>query len=197
MAGIPFDVRPADCDEARVVEHMREQTPDLDDRSMVEQLALAKAMTVARRHPNHVILAADTVVTLDGVVYGKPVDPDDARRMLRTLAGNTHIVDTGVAIVAPDRSDVFSSVSRVTFRPRTPALDRLIDRYVATGDPLDKAGAYGIQELGGLLIEHIDGDFFAVMGLPIAEVYARLQAYDIEGVEGTSCTMNTSSEQKG
>ncbi|NLA72135.1 MAG: septum formation protein Maf [Clostridiaceae bacterium] len=179
MAQVPFEVIPANCDEETILEDLRNAESEIDWRTVVERLALAKAHAVLGDYPDALILAADTIVTLDGVVFGKPVDACDAKRMLRTLAGRTHVVDTGVALVTANSEEVFSNASHVTFKPLSPVIEALIDRYVETGMPLDKAGAYGIQELGGLLIERIEGDFFAVMGLPIAEVYERLQVYSI------------------
>jgi septum formation protein len=179
MAEVPFEVIPANCDEETILEDLRNAESEIDWRTVVERLALAKAHAVLGDYPDALILAADTIVTLDGVVFGKPVDACDAKRMLRTLAGRTHVVDTGVALVTANSEEVFSNASHVTFKPLSPVIEALIDRYVETGMPLDKAGAYGIQELGGLLIERIEGDFFAVMGLPIAEVYERLQVYSI------------------
>ncbi len=181
MAGIPFVTAPSHCDEDRLEEGLRRDLPQLGENDLVEKLAAAKARAVLDRFPQALILAADTLVSLDGVLFGKPADKAEARLMLRQLAGRTHVVDTGVALVSQRSEEVFSSSSKVTFRPLTPSLEALIDRYVETGLPLDKAGAYGIQELGGLLIQAIEGDFFSVMGLPIAEVYERLQAYDLTG----------------
>lgn len=181
LAGIAFETAPSDCDEEGIAGSLRQTCPGAGGQLVVEELALAKARAVSKRYPEALVLAADTMVTLDGVELGKPRDAQEARRMLRTLAGRTHTVDTGVALVSAAGEEVFSRTSRVTFRPLTASLEALIDRYAATGLPLDKAGAYGIQELGGLLIEGIEGDFFSVMGLPIAEVYERLQAYDLRG----------------
>ncbi len=180
MTGFPFEVAPSPCDEDEILRQWRRADRDLDERDLVESLALAKATSSLREHPDCLILAADTIVSLDGCLFGKPKDKDDARKMLRTLAGRTHKVDTGVALLTVSSSDVFSNVSYVTFHPLSPEIESLIDRYVATGLPLDKAGAYGIQELGGLLISRIEGDFFSVMGLPISEVYQRLAAFDID-----------------
>lgn len=180
MTGFPFEVAPSPCDEEKILRQWEQSDSDLNERSLVERLALAKATTSLREHPDCLILGADTIVSLDGELFGKPKDEDDARRMLRTLAGRTHTVDTGVALLTATFADVFSNVSHVTFHPLSPAIESLIDRYVATGLPLDKAGAYGIQELGGLLISRIEGDYFSVMGLPISEVYKRLAAFDID-----------------
>jgi len=180
MTGFHFDVAPSPCDEDDIIRQWRSTGSERDERRLVERLALAKARASLREYPDCLILGADTIVSLDGELFGKPKDEKDARRMLRTLAGRTHKVDTGVALLTASSADVFSSVSHVTFHPLSPAIDSLIDRYVATGLPLDKAGAYGIQELGGLLISRIEGDFFSVMGLPVSEVYQRLAAFEID-----------------
>lgn len=174
MTGFSFDVVPAACDEHHILE-------TLDDKNspthVVEALSFAKATRVLEDYPNAIVLGADTVVSLDGVFYGKPEDEADARRMLRELSGRTHLVATGVTILTGSSTDVFSVLTDVTFYPLSPVIEALIDRYAATGAPLDKAGAYGIQELGGLLISSIQGDFFSVMGLPVAEVYQRLAPF--------------------
>jgi len=180
MTGFPFEAVPPPCDEEQVFSRLMRDIPDLDERRLVEKLALAKGMASLKEHPGCLILAADTIVTLDGTVYGKPKDKDDARSMLRTLSGRTHVVDTGVAILTSSSTELFSSVSHVTFQPLSPATEALIDRYAESGLPLDKAGGYGIQERGGLLISHIEGDYFSVMGLPVSEVFRRLSAYEID-----------------
>lgn len=175
LAGLSFETFPSPLDEDRVMARLLREGPSLDHASLAEQLALAKARSVLELFPRALVLASDTIVTLEGQIFGKPRDKDEARSMLCRLAGRTHVVDTGVALVSSLDQESFSSSSQVTFRPLTKDLEALIDRYTKTGLPLDKAGAYGIQELGGLLIEKIEGDFFSVMGLPIGEVYARLQ----------------------
>ncbi|MFA5584970.1 MAG: Maf family protein [Saccharofermentanales bacterium] len=180
MAGLSFETAPAACDEEALASRIQEDHPGLARQDLVQLLARAKAYAVLDAHPQDLILAADTLVSLDDRIFGKPLDREEARWMLRTLAGRTHEVDTGVALVAKDHEELFVSQSLVTFRPLTRNLEDLIDRYVETGLPLDKAGAYGIQELGGLLIERIDGDFFSVMGLPVAEVYDRLRKFPIQ-----------------
>lgn len=176
LAGLEFKTYPSPCDEDRIMVDLLRERPGLDHASLAEQLALAKARSVLDLFPRALVLASDTIVTLEGQIFGKPRDKEEARSMLCRLAGRTHVVDTGVALVSGLDEEVFSSSSQVTFRPLTDDLEALIDRYTKTGLPLDKAGAYGIQELGGLLIEKIEGDFFSVMGLPIGEVYTRLQA---------------------
>ncbi len=179
MAGISFETAPSNYDEGSLARLLKNDRPGISERGLAERLALAKARAILSSYPEDLILAADTIVTLDGTLFGKPKDRAEARKMLRTLAGQTHLVDTGVALISSSTEEVFSTRSEVTFRPLSSVIEALIEAYVKTDLPLDKAGAYGIQELGGLLIERIEGDFFSVMGLPIGQVYERLQAYDI------------------
>lgn len=114
-----------------------------------------------------VILAADTVVSLDGTILEKPTDAEDARRMLKALSARRHEVYTGIAVVLDGQLAVDVQMTAVRFRPLT---DAMIDAYIATNDPMDKAGAYGIQSLGCLLVDGIDGDYFNVVGLPLVRV---------------------------
>jgi septum formation protein len=157
--GVAFEVDVADVDEGD------------DPRAN----ALAKARAVAARHRGEdaVVLGADTEVVLDGDVLGKPADDADAREMLRRLSGRTHAVVTAYALVDCTTDDelVRSVETGVTFRPLT---GDEIDAYVATGEPLDKAGAYGIQGRGAVLVDRIDGDYFTVVGLPLADLWPRL-----------------------
>lgn len=119
------------------------------------------------------IVAADTVVTLDGDILGKPRDTNDARAMLRLLSGREHAVKTGLAVFHKDCVHLHVETTRVYFRKLS---DLEIDRYVATGEPMDKAGAYGIQGVGGRMLVHdISGDFYNVVGLPIARVARAIQ----------------------
>jgi len=134
--------------------------------------ALAAARSKAAAAPNEgppVLVAADTCVVVDGAVLGKPRDAAEAERMLHVLAGREHVVHTGFALIDRTSRATASGVesARVTFEPLD---DDAIARYVASGEPLDKAGAYGIQGLGALLVASIVGDFYAVMGLPIARI---------------------------
>lgn len=163
-AGISFTVRPADIDETPLAG----ESP----RNCAERLALEKARTVHRLKPQDYILAADTVVIVDDAMLGKPRDPADAARMLRLLSGRTHQVTTGVCLITPAAEDVFSETTVVTMRELS---DEEIDAYVATGDSLDKAGAYGIQGIASRWIPRIEGDYSNVMGLPVAMVYDRLR----------------------
>ncbi|MDE6633759.1 MAG: Maf-like protein, partial [Bacteroidaceae bacterium] len=121
------------------------------------------------------ILTADTIVYLDGQVLGKPSDAEDARWMLRLLSGRTHEVITGVTLLTRDKTHTFSSVSKVKFADIT---DREIDYYVDNYHPLDKAGAYGIQEwIGYIAVERIEGSYFNVMGLPVQRLYQELKNF--------------------
>ena len=135
---------------------------------VARELALRKGRDVAARYPDESIVAADTIVTLDGVIYGKPVDEADARAMLQKLSGRTHAVLTGLYVRYADGRE-FSSTERadVTFGVITPLL---LDWYVATGEPFDKAGAYGAQGDGAKLIDTIDGDPTCVIGLPMIQL---------------------------
>lgn len=120
-----------------------------------------------------IVLGSDTIVVLDGQIMGKPKDAEDAARMLRGLSGRTHHVYTGVALLSAKRQDVFYSVTEVEFYPLT---EEEIQNYIATGEPMDKAGAYGIQGRGAVLVKGIRGDYFTVVGLPVAETARHLKA---------------------
>jgi len=156
LVGIAHDVVPADIDETPF--------PHEAPAAYTERLARGKAVAVAHRFPDAVTIGSDTTVVIDGELLGKPEDAADAARMLRQLSGRTHTVSTAVAVARGDR--VLSGVEdvAVTFRALT---DDDIAAYVATREPMDKAGAYGIQGYGATIVERIDGDFFAVMGLPL------------------------------
>jgi len=156
MLRIPFRVIAPDVDE----HVLPGERPD----AYVTRLSRAKAQAVVALAANDVVLAADTTVVLENEILGKPVSPDDAVRMLERLQGRTHQVLTSVAVAENGRLEQALDVSRVTFRPND---RRFLEEYVATGEPLDKAGAYAIQGLGAPLIERVEGDFFGVMGLPL------------------------------
>lgn len=135
----------------------------------VEETALGKCMEVAERLKNDekspdLIIAGDTVVTLNGKVYGKPKKPEVAFEMLNELVGRTHVVYTGVVLKHKDKIVKFTESTKVTFGD---ANQQQVQAYVDSGEPLDKAGGYGIQGIGGCLIEKIDGDYFTVVGLPL------------------------------
>jgi septum formation protein len=160
MLGIPVEVRPAHLPEVRGAG----ESP----RAYTERLAREKAASV----PGALVLGADTTVVLDGDVLEKPRDAEDALGMLRRLQGRTHDVITAVALKTPRGLLQETDVTAVTFRPADEAFLRA---YVATGEPMDKAGAYGIQGYGAALVERVEGDFFGVMGLPLRLVLAMLE----------------------
>jgi len=160
MLGLEVDVRPPHIPEIRAAG----ETP----RAYVERLAREKAASV----PGELVLGADTTVVVDGEVLEKPADAADALRMLQRLQGRTHQVLTAIALKTPRGTLGATDVTAVVFRA---ADDDLLRAYVATGEPMDKAGAYGIQGYGAALVERIDGDFFSVMGLPLRLVLELLE----------------------
>jgi len=164
--GVAFTIRVPDVDE--------QPEPDEDPVAYVERLARAKAKAAsatATAHPGEVVLAADTTVVLGGTILGKPTDEADARVTLRALSGRTHQVHTGVAVHGPSGMTSSVTTTSVTFRE----LGRVeIADYVATGDPLDKAGAYGIQGDAGRFVARLDGSLSNVVGLPRAQTAALL-----------------------
>lgn len=130
-------------------------------------LARQKAQAVAKEHPSDIVIGSDTIVVQDGKVFGKPKTPEKAAEMLRALSGKAHTVYTGVAVVEHGETRSFVQGADVEFYDLS---DELIECYVATGEPLDKAGAYGIQGAGALLIKGIVGDYYTIMGFPVAAV---------------------------
>ena len=156
--GIPFEISVPEVDE-----HCALPGPDA-----VRALSRRKAEAAARMNPGRYVLAADTLVCIHGQTLGKPRDPEDAKRMLRLLSGNTHQVYTGVTVISPEGT-LLTDVdhSDVTFALMD---DRMIEDYVATGEPLDKAGAYGIQGRASLFVSRLEGSYSGVMGLPLALV---------------------------
>jgi septum formation protein len=164
--GLDFDIRPADIDES-----MRSGEDPVE---YVLRLSIEKANAVDRR-PGEIVLAADTTVELDGEILGKPVDDHDAARMLALLAGRTHRVHSGVTVISAELTTIVVTTA-VTFALLTSAT---IGRYIATGEPYGKAGAYAIQGVGAALVESIDGSVTNVVGLPLAETLAMLQGTTI------------------
>ncbi|MGO5062450.1 Maf family protein [Lawsonibacter sp. LCP25S3_F5] len=158
--GFSFTVRPAKGEE---LPH-----PELTPAQLVEELARQKALEVsAEAEADDVVVAADTVVAIDGKVLGKPHDKVHAAQMLSALSGREHTVYTGVAVKRGETLLVEHEATQVRFRPLT---EREIDLYIQTGEPMDKAGSYGIQGYGALLVEGIRGDYFNVVGLPICRL---------------------------
>ena len=140
---------------------------------MVEHNAEAKARSVMNRTSKRLILGADTIVEMDGIPLGKPSDEDEARQMLRKLSGHDHYVHTGIALLDTGNNQVIRDhdITRVFFRKLRYSE---IEEYIASGEPMDKAGAYGIQERGAVFIRRVEGCFFNVMGLPLAKLWEML-----------------------
>ncbi len=155
-----------------------DETPRPDERpdAYVARLALEKARAVAALNPGSVVLGADTTGVLAGQILVKPEHDADARRMLRAMSGRTHEVLTAVALVQDEREQVRVVRTEVTFCPLT---DAQIDAYIATGEPADKAGAYGIQGFGAVLVAGIHGSYSNVVGLPLTETAALLREFRI------------------
>jgi septum formation protein len=167
QAGLTFDVLPADIDETR--------RPNEPAAQYVQRLALEKAQAIAALHPSAYVLGADTTVVLDNEILEKPTDLADAARMLRALANRSHQVHTGIALATSTTARSHIETTTVFF---SPIPEPELDFYLSTGDSLDKAGAYGIQGYAARWIPRIEGDFFNVMGLPIAATI-RLLAGDL------------------
>ena len=141
----------------------------------IKRLSIGKATTVFKGNKDAIVIGADTIVTINSKVLGKPKDKEDAYQMLKLLSGNKHTVITGVTIISKEKADTFASLSDVYFNRLT---DEEIKGYIATNEPMDKAGAYAIQGVGSKFINKIDGDYYAIMGLPINEIYKRLKAFN-------------------
>jgi septum formation protein len=180
-AGIAFTVQPADIDETP----LRGESP----RDCAQRLAREKAFAVFQDRPQDCVLGADTIVVVDNLILGKPRDADDAARILRLLSGRTHAVITGVSLVGPatSQSELPATGSRqlaaaferttseTTFVTMCELSDKEIREYIATGEPMDKAGAYAIQGRAARWISRIEGDYSNVVGLPVAWVYGELK----------------------
>ncbi|MBE6129817.1 MAG: septum formation inhibitor Maf [Erysipelotrichaceae bacterium] len=162
--GLPFICEPADIDETIA------EGNDLSEE--IKRLSRRKAEAVLALHPDAVVIGSDTIVAIDGKVLGKPKDRNEAREMLQMLSGNTHQVITGLCVISSSRCFQDVSVSHVTFAPLS--ADE-IDAYVNSGECDDKAGAYAIQGGAGRFITNIDGDYYAIMGLPLNSVYEELK----------------------
>ena len=160
--GIPFCVRPARCGE---------QSAERDPEKLVRELSRRKAAAVQAAE-GEIVVAADTVVCLDGEILGKPRDAQQAADMLRRLSGRAHTVFTGVTVRRGGRVLTRAERTEVFFRPLP---EGYIRRYVESGEPLDKAGAYGIQGAGGAFVRRIEGDFYNVMGLPVCALCEMLE----------------------
>lgn len=158
-AGIPFECIPSHAEEL--------PAGSLSPDGLVVENARRKAEDISSRFPGRVVLGADTMVVLEGQALGKPRHREDAKGMLRALSGRTHQVMTGVCVTNGEKTETALSVTSVTFRSLD---DALIERYAASGECDDKAGAYGIQGKGCVLVERLEGDYFGVVGLPMCIV---------------------------
>ena len=168
---IPFEIRVADIDET-----MDPRKKPYDE---VARVSASKALAVCRERED-VVIAADTIVVCGGKVLGKPHSEAEARDMLRLLSGRDHQVMTGVTVVRGDRVETFTEVTDLHFRPLS---EKEIAAYVATGEPMDKAGSYGIQGGAALFCTHMVGDYYNVMGLPVCRLgeVLRVMAPDLMG----------------
>lgn len=174
LVNMDFDVIPSDCDE----------NIDYDSPSdMVCKLSFIKANDIALKikkdEPNtqHIVIGSDTTVLFEGEVLGKPKNKQDAFEMLKRMSGQTHIVYTGVSVIDTlnNKTETFFEETKVTFYDVT---DEEINNYIETGDPMDKAGAYGVQGLGAFLVKKVEGDYFTVVGLPIAHLLQVLKNFN-------------------
>jgi septum formation protein len=169
-AGISFSVQPADVDETPL--------PDESARECAVRLAREKALTVWRTRPQDLVLGADTIVVVDETILGKPADADDAGRMLRLLSGRVHKVITGVCLVeavVKESNEQGRTASETTLVTMSEISDDEIRAYIATGEPMDKAGAYAIQGRASRWIPRIEGDYSNVVGLPVALLHRMLR----------------------
>lgn len=169
LIGIPYTTVPADIDESMIGEET--------GGALAERLAREKASVVAQRYPDAFVIAADTVVDLNGRLMAKPGTEAEAFEMLRALRGKTHTVFTGMACAFNREIKSAVDVVSVTFRKLS---DTELRDYVATGEPMDKAGAYGIQGYGATIVQRIDGDYFAVMGLSLVRLVDIMKQLGVE-----------------
>jgi septum formation protein len=186
LIGITHEVRPANIDESIL--------PGELPPGHAERLAREKAERLADNLRDAVVIGADTIVVLDGEILGKPVDADEAVRILRRLGGRTHTVHTAVAVAYDGRTVSGVESVEVTFRPLS---EPQIASYVATAEPMDKAGAYGIQGFGATLVERVNGDYFAVMGLALGRLIGLLRDVGVDYDFGRVTRSNEEGKTKG
>lgn len=166
--GLSFDISPADVDETRLENELPQE--------LVKRLSIVKAKSVAKKYPEALVIAADTTVALHDKILEKPTDINENKQFIQTLSGQTHQVYTGHALVYKGRLESVVKQSHVTFRKLSEAE---IERYIATGEGLDKAGGYAIQGYGAALIPHIEGCYFNVVGLSVATVVEMAKALGV------------------
>ncbi len=175
-----FEIMSEDVDERGIEERVLKGGGTPVD--VQKELARAKAAAVyeklsASDRDNCVVIGSDTSVVCGGNILGKPEDKDDARRMLRMLSGRTHEVISGVCVLSSEKEEVFVEITKVRFGDLDQYQEQLIERYINTDDPYDKAGAYGIQQGGALLVETVEGDYFSVVGLPVRKLSQVLEGF--------------------
>lgn len=164
---IPFSIVPSCADET-----INPNEPVIEE---IKQLAYKKAVDVFNRNKEALVVGSDTVVVIDNEILGKPKNQEEAFSMLKKLSNRTHQVITGVCLISKEKTDLFASVSDVTFHELS---DEEIIHYIETEQPFDKAGAYAIQGKAGLFIDRIDGDYYSIMGLPISLIYQHLKSFE-------------------
>ncbi|WP_186843767.1 Maf family protein [Acetobacterium tundrae] len=172
-----FEIKVADIDEKKIeMDILKNQDGDFlaAAKKLVLELSLRKAQEIQKDNQEALVIGADTVVVLNDQILGKPMDEDDAYRMIKILSGNTHRVLTGVSIKFGNLEEQFVSVSKIKFFSWNKQMKREVRAYVASGKAMDKAGAYGIQEEAGLWVKWIKGDYNNIVGLPIAQLNKRL-----------------------
>jgi len=166
LLGLNYEAIPADIDEQIDLNN--------DLIKEIEKLSYQKANHVFKNHSDALIIGSDTIVKIGNDVLGKPSSYEQAKKMLEELSNKTHEVVTGVSIIVGESVETFSSIAKVTFYELS---EKEIDEYIKTNEPMDKAGAYAIQGIGAKFIKSIEGDYHTIMGLPIGELYHRLQKY--------------------
>jgi len=167
---IPFEIRSENTEE--IVDY------SIPSEELVMDLAFQKAAAVFRKNQESIVMGFDTLVYVDDVLLGKPKTKEDAYGMLRQLSGKTHFVLTGCAVISKEMSKSFYEKTRVSFHEMT---EQEILDYVETGEPMDKAGAYGIQGKGAKFVKHVNGDYFTVMGMPLSRLYHELKDMNLLG----------------
>ena len=172
MLGLNFTVQTADIDET--------MDPSQTPAHEVAAVSARKAAKIAQQHPDDIVVAADTIVVIDGKILGKPKDEEDAARMLRLLSGRTHTVYTGLSVSRGGARQTEVVATEVTFRNLT---DAEIRAYIKTGEPMDKAGSYGIQGYGSMFVSRLNGDYFCVMGLPVCTLAGMLRELGVQVLE--------------
>lgn len=172
--GLDFEVIPSDCEE--------EINSGLDPHDLAKKLSSEKAKSVADKNKNTLVIGADTFIAYKGKIIGKPRDGEEAMKILKLLQGNTHSVITGLTVIDSDTGKTVSDSieTKVHFKKLA---DDEIEGYILTNEPLDKAGAYGIQALGAAVVDKIDGDYFNVVGLPLSLLHDVLKKFGVNLLE--------------